>query len=136
MQVGCAAAVPLWLDTTLLNYFQALNRAVAWGVPCSFLVTGAIAAERNDKLPSWSFGLLLGDASYAMYLFHTFAIAAVGILVQRLPLEGPLQLLMMLGGSIVAATAASIIVHKSIEQPILRRLNRSVVRAANSLAAP
>ncbi len=42
------------------------------GFPCALLVIVAVAFERLELLPTWSFLVLLGDASYSLYLVHGF----------------------------------------------------------------
>jgi exopolysaccharide production protein ExoZ len=47
-------------------------RPLMIGVPCSLLVLAAVALEQSRRLPKWSPLVLLGDASYSLYLVHGF----------------------------------------------------------------
>jgi exopolysaccharide production protein ExoZ len=47
-------------------------RPLMIGFPCSLLVTAAVGLERGGRLPTWSSLILLGDASYSLYLVHGF----------------------------------------------------------------
>lgn len=81
------------------------------GIPAALIVFAALSIER---LPAWL--VLLGDASYALYLVHPFPMRAVDLAFQRLGLPIPFY--------IVAATALSIAtaicLHLWVERPILR----------------
>ena len=65
-------------------------RVVFWGVPAFLIVSGAITIERGGALPKSAFGLVLGNASYSIYLTHTLSMTLVGIATGKLGLSsGP-----------------------------------------------
>ncbi len=51
------------------------NRSVAWGVPAALIVCGAVGLERF--MPRLELPLLLGDASYSIYLTHSVALVGL-----------------------------------------------------------
>jgi exopolysaccharide production protein ExoZ len=53
-------------------------RLLEYGVPAFLIVAGAVAAECRGTLRIGTLPRLLGDASYSIYLSHTFVISAVG----------------------------------------------------------
>jgi exopolysaccharide production protein ExoZ len=75
----------------------------------------------------------LGDASYSLYLFHLFAIAAVWAVAKRLfDLQQPLAYLACAAAAIVAGIGFSLVCHHLVERPFLkagRRWRRAVVPA-------
>jgi exopolysaccharide production protein ExoZ len=81
-------------------------RVESWGVPAVMIVYGALSLEPLLDLPGLAFPLLLGDASYSIYLFHL-------LLVHRL--SGWLV-------GMVAALLFGTLVHLTIEKPILRAM--------------
>jgi exopolysaccharide production protein ExoZ len=50
-------------------------RVLDWGVPAILLVLGALSLEAAQRVPLSRTGLLLGDASYSIYLAHGFVVA-------------------------------------------------------------
>lgn len=95
-----------------------LIQALAWGVPAIGVVYGALALERAGRMPTFGPGLALGDASYALYLAHTFVIAVV---VANLPdLNGPARLLVCSCISVAVALG----LYQSVERPLHERLKR------------
>jgi len=75
----------------------------------------------------------LGDASYSLYLFHLFAIAAVWAVAKRLfDLQQPLAYLGCAAAAIVAGIGFALVCHHIVERPFLkagRRWRRAVVPA-------
>jgi exopolysaccharide production protein ExoZ len=51
-------------------------RALDWGAPALLLAFGALSLESAGRVPMSRAGLLLGDASYSLYLTHGFVVAA------------------------------------------------------------
>jgi exopolysaccharide production protein ExoZ len=45
-------------------------RLAAWGAPAAMLVYGALVLEQRFASRAWNLPVLLGDASYSIYLFH------------------------------------------------------------------
>lgn len=67
----------------------------------------------------------LGDASYALYLSHMFAIGAVVYLARKLPGgDGTAMMLLVVIASVTVASVGSVIIHQTVERPLLRLLNR------------
>lgn len=60
--------------TGLTKDFNDINRNIRTGIPCLLIVGGAMALEPyiNGKSKAVKFLSLIGDSSYAMYLFHPF----------------------------------------------------------------
>lgn len=50
-------------------YFAAL-RALGWGLPCAAVFYAVLSMERHVERPAFNGAVLLGDASYSLYLFH------------------------------------------------------------------
>jgi exopolysaccharide production protein ExoZ len=92
-----------------------LFRPLLWGLPALCLVMGAVALEPVFRAPKPL--IVLGDASYAIYLTHLMVIAAVAHLM------GPDALPGLLPVFVPAALAASIAVglafHVWIERPLI-----------------
>jgi exopolysaccharide production protein ExoZ len=104
----------------LLMSFSALS--IVWlGLSCE--AANRLAYARPLKY--------LGDASYSVYLFHLFAVAAVWAVAKRIfDLQQPLAYLACAALAIVAGLAFGLVCHHLIERPFLaagtRRSRRAV----------
>jgi exopolysaccharide production protein ExoZ len=52
-------------------------RVLVWGFPASMIVAGAVVTELKGGVPVLPLAILLGDASYSIYLTHTLTISAL-----------------------------------------------------------
>jgi peptidoglycan/LPS O-acetylase OafA/YrhL len=105
-----------------------LPRVLSWGVPAALIVAGTIGLEGwfRRTLPRWL--MMLGDASYSIYLTHAFVLAALGAVLQRvaLPLAGSFAIAVGLG--CVLSAAVGIVCRLVLEAPVLaifKRLDRA-----------
>ncbi len=116
-----------------------LPRALAFGVPAALMVAGALAIEAARKVRRVQPFLLLGDASYSIYLAHLFPIAMERFAWARLalPTEGVLPAIAFIGVSLLGGAAAGIACYLLIERPMLNAM-RGWLRAkpAASLNRP
>ena len=113
-----------------------LGRLVHWGLPAFFLVVGALSMEPIAK-PNRIL-LLLGVASYAIYLIHTIVMASVkdavaaGWLGERLASAE-----MFLPAACIAGVAAGLVAYRLVEQPltgIMRKITAPWPKIAEHLA--
>jgi peptidoglycan/LPS O-acetylase OafA/YrhL len=115
----------------------ALPRPLAYGLPATFLVASAALAspERRSAenlLIRW--GVVLGDASYALYLLHPFVIRALRELVTRTAIAAQIGPWGFVVVSILCAAAAAIGVNRVFERPITRAARRLLEPSAASLS--
>lgn len=71
--------------------------------------------------------LLLGNASYSIYLFHLPVLSFIVRLFSFLQLEVYLPIWILFILAVISATIAGIVVHILVEQPLLNRLRRKWV---------
>ncbi len=88
------------------------GRVLVRGGPAMLLVFHSLSWRR---LPRWL--LLLGDASYALYLVHPFPMRALRAGFVRLP--GPSAVPLYLAASLACSVALALALHVTVEQPIL-----------------
>ena len=127
--VAGAGLLALPLLAQLTGYdpddYQSVERVLVWGLPATCIVLGAILAEREGFAIRNRAILLLGAASYAIYLLHP---VAVGQLLQLPPQSPPTSWL-----ACFAATAAivgvSVLFHLFIEVRMLRWMRQMISRA-------
>jgi exopolysaccharide production protein ExoZ len=107
-----------WIVVQEGGLFSELWRPLVWGVPAALTVTGALAIELSGR----PFGaparfvrpaLVLGDASYSIYLFH---LPATAVIAHTLGYANPWVFLpVSMAVSILAGLAA----HAWIEKPLI-----------------
>jgi exopolysaccharide production protein ExoZ len=99
-------------------------RALTWGVPALAIVASAVSLESRlaAALPRWL--LMLGDASYSIYLTHGFVLPVLGLLFVYFHWTGlPAEALMVLG-SLVASSMVGTAVYTFLEKPVMGSLKR------------
>jgi exopolysaccharide production protein ExoZ len=131
---GRGAAPPAWLGWGAaalgvgLLLFAApgasddLARLVEYGMPAALIVGGMVGVEMAGGLLVPKLARLLGDASYSIYLTHTFMISLVGKLA---PPHWPAAVFMAVATPV--AIAGGVGVYVVVERPLLgamRRLTR------------
>lgn len=96
------------------------HRAIKWGIPSAGLVLAIISLERTFSQRPSRFLLLLGNASYSLYLWHVlFDIVILACLLRSgLPnvLFAPIEITGVLGFSLLA--------YKVIEKPMQAFFNK------------
>jgi len=96
------------------------RRIVVWGLPSAAMVLGLVLIERHGIATANRLVLLLGNASYAMYLLHPLVL---GILLQY-PAK-PLSVTMWwFCGATLATAAVAVAFYLLIEAPVIYRLRR------------
>ncbi|MGI6245112.1 MAG: acyltransferase family protein [Pseudochelatococcus sp.] len=106
-----------------------IDRAVAWGVPAAMLVAAAVlGSEARGPSPLLRPFVVLGDASYALYLFHPFALRAVRLLLADANIDPRTYVVIALSVAVILALA----VHLVIERPVTRWLRRRLSNTAGA----
>jgi exopolysaccharide production protein ExoZ len=110
------------------------TRVAAYGVPATMIVAGALMLEPIARSAPNRLGLLLGDASYSIYLAHPFAMRIWLLTVGALfPAPGTWTgIATYVVVAMASAIAASVICNLVIERPILAIGHRLIARNALS----
>ncbi|WP_317056590.1 acyltransferase family protein [Roseovarius rhodophyticola] len=114
------AIAGLFLGVALLILLDAFNipRVLAAGLPASLIVASGTLLCPNRATP----GQLLGDASYALYLSHRFALRAATLLLLPLLPQTQLGAWIYIGLVTGLALGLGILTHLLLERPIMRAL--------------
>lgn len=120
-----AAGVGLLVAATGDGWAQTSWGAVALRGPAALLLVTAAACGRNVTAPSALVRSLavLGDASYALYLVHPFAMRALREVFARL---APNATGLFIALALVAAVLAALAVYHWFERPMTRVLRRAL----------
>jgi len=110
------------------DWDEGLEPRLLWmGLPCAVIVAASLGIRfQPGRLRDTV--LLLGDASYAIYLVHTFFILAYVRFLRAVPLDLPLQIGLGVVGLIVSCLAG-VAVHILVERPL-----RGLFRRQSALA--
>jgi peptidoglycan/LPS O-acetylase OafA/YrhL len=91
-------------------------RALAWGIPALLLMAAAsLGAPRHSRSRLTALLVLLGDASYALYLVHPFVMRLATLLWRRIGLAGSPLLFVL--ASLVIAQLVAVALHVWFERP-------------------
>ncbi|MGY3213772.1 acyltransferase family protein [Mucilaginibacter sp. HD30] len=111
---------------TSINLISYLTRFLLWGLPSASIVFGIIFLEQNGGVKfNNKIMLLLGDASFSIYLIHTLFISFVNKFIDHLKFI-PLDFLIIF--SVISATIAGVVYYKLIESPMLRWFNSLLLK--------
>ena len=105
------------------------SRLLVWGIPGALVLGSVVILESRLALRPGSRTLarlhpllLLGDASYMLYLTHTFVVPATHFCVRPLHLTGGLGFALWVGGGLAISLAVGVACHLYVELPLLRAL--------------
>lgn len=113
--IVCLTALPL------ANFTYA--RPIEWGIPAMLVVNAAITLDRTITLPK--IFLAIGDASYSLYLSHSFVIAAIILLCRRTPvMTGEWAIS---AACLIVSVLLSIALYRFCENPMTKALIHSLL---------
>jgi exopolysaccharide production protein ExoZ len=96
-----------------LNGTASLHRVIVYGLPSGLVVYGFMQIKAGKSI--WTY---LGNASYSIYLFHTYPLMFLLAVWQAFPIAPDLIVLIGVG----VALLLSIAIHATLEMPILRAI--------------
>ncbi len=117
----------LLLGFSLLFLDLPLPRILEYGVPSLLIVTACLFIQVKE----YSWAVLLGDASYALYLSHIFTLGVLRKFVAPYLGEGQTAAYLFVLISLVVCTVISVYIHKWVDNGLLRheRLSFPLSRA-------
>lgn len=135
-RIICAAliAAGFWLLLANWQGMRASQAADFFGATAILL--GAVVWERQFGLPEWRPLLLLGDASYSIYLAHTFAFRFTDEVWKHAWLQGAASATAFGMVSMAAAIGLALITYQLIERPTLELVTRKMRQLREGAAAP
>ncbi|WBU32118.1 acyltransferase [Rhodopseudomonas palustris] len=112
-------------------------RVLYFGIPALLIVSAALLYERIGRRITNRSALLLGAASYSLYLFHPILLqSTVKFTAHLLPSNSSISPILAALLASVVAIAASIIIYLQIEQRILRGGHKFAAKLHRKRAIP
>ncbi|MGI8582240.1 MAG: acyltransferase family protein [Chitinophagaceae bacterium] len=109
-----------------LNYYlvtNTFNRVLLFGIPAFLLITGLVKYELANKIKVFAICLMLGEASYSLYLIHLPIVVASFKILSKLHIKNNI----LVHGTLILIVCiicyTSILFYKFVEKPIIARLN-------------
>ncbi|MBP9806629.1 MAG: acyltransferase [Candidatus Accumulibacter sp.] len=117
------------LDDPQLYFWDSLPLALGFGTGSALLLLASVSEKVEGVLKRQRFLLLIGDASYSIYLLHFFfeKHTSNGIRSLNWGLAGEktqAKALLMLAVILLVAIGGGILVHKLVEKPLLAKCRR------------
>ena len=121
--IVAGGAVGLWVG----GHYDPALRGILFGVPAAAIVAGALALEAGGHVRTNESLLLLGNASYSVYLVHMFPLAVLRAAWSRadLPTDGIGSTFVFVAMCMIVGSVAGIASYLMVERPLL-----SVMRGA------
>ncbi|WHA43221.1 acyltransferase family protein [Agrobacterium larrymoorei] len=113
--VFCIIAIIMTKNESVVEY-----RALYWGIPSAVLVWAFISCEKSGAMNNFPFLILLGNASYSIYLVHFLVASFLNIALGLFNIEGSGFLFFVIGS--LFAITCGIVTYLVVELPLLRAM--------------
>jgi peptidoglycan/LPS O-acetylase OafA/YrhL len=105
-----------------------IPRAIAYGIPAAVVVAGATFGDFSLTGVGWRALAVVGDASYALYLFHAFPVRAMIYLFQRAGVDIDTFRFFCLVAVVGASVAVAVVIYYLFERPVTQALRSAIAR--------
>ena len=113
------AGIAIGLFKGLDEMLSPLCSCLYWAIAFGGLLFGCLLLERTLDFSKLRLGILLGDASYSIYLAHSLTLNALAVLFQKLlPSASGTALLLILAACGVAGLVSGVACYFWIERPV------------------
>lgn len=120
-----AAAFLMFVYLVVVEYFVGkVHHVLIYGVPAAAFIFCIVQLEKAGRTTLYWI-VLLGDASYSLYLIHPFLIRGIYSATDAVEVAGALALFPS-ASVLLLAVAASLLVYRFVEQPLLRLSRKSL----------
>jgi exopolysaccharide production protein ExoZ len=113
----------VWHYKNILNGEQSIGRFWQLGIPSCLIVAGCVFLEKNKRFNQlWDnrYALLVGDASYSIYLIHPIFIFIFRLIFDRTGFFIPADAIILL--EVLISIIISILFFKMVERPLLLKV--------------
>jgi len=123
--VGLSILITGVFFVAISTYFFAPRSYALAFLSTALLVLCASIPDIDEQDVSFlrSFARLLGDASYSIYLTHSFLVGPLARIYGALGLQEPMAFIFV---SLIGASLLGILIYRHVEQPMIRFINRKL----------
>ena len=109
-----------------VSWDPSTERIFMWGAGAALMVFGAVVLEPwTARAPLASRLSFLGDASYSIYLSHTFVVPAGVLALKRFGVQDPLMIVLLVGAGVIVSGSLSYV---WLERPMTTFFKRILFR--------
>lgn len=115
----------VWHYLGTINGEASLRKFLLWGIPSACIMFGCVFLEKNGlfrRLFDNKLSLLLGDASYSIYLIHYTAFNSLHLVYKKTGFFLPADAMIWL--QIIVGVGISLAFYKLVEKPLLQRIQK------------
>jgi exopolysaccharide production protein ExoZ len=127
----------VWFYLDTITGKLSLNKFLLWGIPSGFIVAGCVFLEKNGHLKnlfSNRLTVLLGNASYSIYLIHHTVLVLLFMLYQKVGFFFPPDLMIWL--QLILVVLISLGFYKAIEKPFLKYVQKNALKTKSTSREP
>ncbi len=99
------------------------NRVIVFGIPAFLIITGLVKYELANKIKVYTIFLLLGEASYSLYLIHLPLVAAAYKILFKFNVNDNIVIHCIIILIVFTVCYCGILFYKFVEKPIITKLN-------------
>ena len=100
-----------------------INRVIIFGIPAALIVYAAVSLEARRKFVGPAILTAIGDASYAIYLWHLAILVVLRHILISLHPAGPLAHAAILLLTLAVVVAVGMLIYRFFERPVTTYLN-------------
>ncbi|HTA62707.1 MAG TPA: acyltransferase [Bacteroidia bacterium] len=132
--IGIVLFIAMWSVSYLTDYGQknAIESRIFYGLSASLIILGAaiIDYRKSVKVPGWL--LLIGDASYVIYLTHFLILASIYKTASSVLKHHNSSVSVLVVGLVAfgVAIGCGVLFHIFIEKPLLKKVNSLTLKKA------
>jgi peptidoglycan/LPS O-acetylase OafA/YrhL len=118
--------------------YRSIMRPVIYGIPAAMIVFGLLSVDSSGKLQRLPWLMLIGDASYSIYLSHTTTLTMFRVIsrVLHVPVQIPIIGAALVGAALICAILLGIVVFRYVELPLMSWLKTLIRRHRLAAATP
>lgn len=128
LMIGLIGVVLGWyglLEETLYRYDTV--SMLVFGISFSLIVVSAASIDKNSNVKVPKILLLIGDASYSIYLTHFYVFVFLFKVITKLNSMNPFNNFITITVTFFIATCLGILFHLLIEKPLIKFLNNKLL---------
>lgn len=125
-------ATSIFIEAPNTGGLSPWHRTLAWGIPAALIVAGCCSVTTKDALAT-KLTVLLGDASYSVYLSHIFVMIVYAWLLKSTIL-GTVHQGAFIPMVLIVSAMVGVAVHIVVEKPIIAFFRRRGAAATNVAA--